>query len=225
MCSILIAEDSPKIANFLDKRLQANGYETVVVNNGKDAIATVLSKPFELMILNLELPIKNGITVLNELRSQGTPISVIVISSHHGIDYKVASFNHGADDYLTNPFHFEELLVRVRIRLHHFQLSHFNPAPVNSLSFRGIELNLRTREVRVNGNTVQLSNQEFLLVETFVRHPGQIMSREELLYSVWGTRYNSGSNIVDVYVGYLRKKLGRHLIETIRGAGYRFKSE
>lgn len=225
MCWILIAEDSPKVASFLDKGLRANGYKTVVVNNGKDAIATVLSKPFELMILNLELPIKNGITVLNELRRQGSSTSVIIISSHHSIEHKVASFNHGADDYLTKPFHFEELLVRVRTRLQHFQLNHFNPAAVNSLSFRGIELNLRTREVRVHGNTVQLSNQEFLLVETFIRHPGQIMSREELLYSVWGTRYNSGSNIVDVYVGYLRKKLGRHLIETIRGAGYRFKSE
>lgn len=225
MCRILIAEESPGVANFLDKGLRTNGYETAVVNNGKDAIATVLSKQFELMILALELPAQNGITVLNELQRHESPISVIVISTHHGIDYKVASFKHGADDYLTKPFRFEELLVRVRARLHNFRLAKSTPTTVNFLSLKGIELNLRTREVRINGNTVQLSSQEFLLAETFIRHSGQIMSREKLLDDVWGYKYDPGSNIVDVYVGYLRKKLGRHLIETIRGTGYRFKVE
>lgn len=225
MYRILIAEDSPGVANLLNKGFRANGYETLVVDNGEDAIAAALNKPFNLMILSLELPTKNGITVLSELREQALPISVIVISSHHETDYKVASFNHGANDFLAKPFRFAELLACVRTRLHTSHVAQSKPTVVNSLSLKGIELNLRTREVRVNGNTVQLSGQEFLLAEAFIRHPGQIMTRERLLDDVWGYKYDPGSNIVDVYVGYLRKKIGRHLIETIRGTGYRFKYE
>ncbi len=225
MYRILIAEDSPGVANLLNNGFRAKGYETVVVDNGEDAIATALSRPFDLMVLSLELPTRNGITVLNELRAQALPISVIVISSHPETDYKVASLNHGANDFLAKPFRFAELLARVRTCLYTSHVAQSEPTVANSLSLKGIELNLRTREVRVNGNTVQLSSQEFLLAEAFIRHPGQVMSRERLLDDVWGYKYDPGSNIVDVYVGYLRKKLGRHLIETIRGTGYRFKYE
>ncbi|MDV3348177.1 response regulator transcription factor [Leptothoe sp. ISB3NOV94-8A] len=226
MKRVLVADDAPGVTHFLEKGLQANGYETAVVHNGEDAIEAVLNRQFDLMILDLELPMKHGITVLDEIRRQGIPLSVIVLSSHHGINHKVTSFNHGADDYITKPFQFAELLARVRARLHNVHVAQSRPSsPLTFLSFKGIELNLRTREVRVNGNAVQLSSREFLLAEAFVRNPGQIMSREKLLDDVWGYTYDPGSNIVDVYVGYLRKKLGRHLIETIRGTGYRFTYE
>jgi DNA-binding response OmpR family regulator len=147
---------------------------------------------------------------------------VIILTARDDIHDKVSGFELGADDYITKPFRFEELLVRIRARL--------RSAPVAQsqadmqITFGEIVLDLRTRRVRVNNRPVDLSAREFTLAEIFLRHPGQVLSRQQLLDRVWGYDYDPGSNIVDVYVGYLRKKLGNDLIETVRGMGYRLRA-
>lgn len=227
MSRILIIEDSARVASFLEKGLQANGYTSSIVNNGDDAIALALSQQFDLILLDLGLPMKDGLTVLDECRGQGISVPIIILSARHEISDKVAGFERGADDYLTKPFRFEELLMRIRARLRnaHLRKTHTGTSNTDILRFQEIELNLRSREVRVAGRLIKLSTREFILAEMFLRHPGQILSREQLLDHVWGYDYAPGSNIVDVYIGYLRKKLGRHFIETIRGLGYRLKHE
>ena len=225
MSRILIVEDAERVSAFLEKGLRANGYTSTILDNGDDAIALALDQEFDLMILDLELPSKDGLTVIEELRGQGIAIPIIILSARHEVNDKIASFERGADDYLTKPFRFEELLARIRARLREVKYHPIKPANSHILNFRGIELNLKSREVRVDSRLVKLSAREFILVETFLRHPGQILSREQLLDHVWGYNYDPGSNVVDVYIGYIRKKLGRHLIETIRGMGYRLKHE
>ena len=225
MSRILIVEDVDRVSSFLEKGLRANGYTSTIVDNGDDAIALALEYDFDLIILDLGLPNKDGLTVLDEFRGQGITIPIIILSARHEIGDKIAGFERGADDYLTKPFRFEELLAHIRARLREVRHYQSEPANTHILSFRCIEINLRSREVQVNGRTVKLSAREFFLTETFLRHPGQILSREQLLDHVWGYDYDPTSNIVDVYVGYVRKKLGRHLIETVRGMGYRLKNE
>jgi two-component system, OmpR family, response regulator QseB len=174
---------------------------------------------FDLLILDLGIPGKDGMTVLEELRGQGEQLPVIILTARDDINDKVSGLENGADDYVTKPFRFEELLARVRVRLRNSQLPRQQDEMV--LSASNIVLDLRTRRVKVGNRPVDLSAREFTLIETLIRHPGQVMSREQLLDHVWGYDYAPGSNIVDVYIGYLRKKLGDDLIETVRGMGYR----
>lgn len=222
MSRILIAEDEPRIAAFIDKGLRSNGFTPTIAANGRDALELALCEQFELMILDLGLPGKDGLSVLEELRGQGIAMAVIILTGRGDIKDKVMGFEQGADDYLTKPFRFEELLARVRVRLRELFTQNATSTD-NILVFGDIELNLHTRIVKLSGRPITLSTREFTLIETFIRHPGQIMSREQLLDHVWGYDYDPGSNIVDVYVGYLRKKLGSNLIETIRSMGYRLK--
>ncbi|MBT9315519.1 response regulator transcription factor [Leptothoe spongobia] len=219
MKRILIAEDESRVAAFLDKGLQANGFMTEIATTGLDAITYALDGGFELIVLDLGLPGKDGLSVLEELRGQGCHIPIVILTARDGINDKLTGFELGADDYVTKPFRFEELLARIRARLRtavttaneqDWQLSH-----------RNVVLNLRTRLVYAGEKVIELSAREFTLIETFMSHPGQVLSREQLLDRVWGYDYSPGSNVVDVYVGYLRKKLGSGLIETVRGMGYR----
>lgn len=220
--SILIAEDSLHVADFIERRLRSNGYQSTVVDNGKDALSMGLTEQFSLLILDLGLPQKDGISVLNELRGQGIVTPIIVLTSRTNIEDRVASFDNGANDYLPKPFHFEELLMRIRARLNDVLIHQQAPAKPETVIICGeLELDLLARKVQIKGRTVHLSNREFLLAETFARSPGQIMSRQQLLTQVWGCEYCTDTNIVDVYIGYLRKKLGKHLFETVRGKGYR----
>lgn len=218
MKRILIAEDESRVASFVDKGLQANGFTTEIAPTGTDAIAQVLDSHFDLIVLDLGLPDKDGLTVLTELRGQGCQLPIVILTARDDITNKLTGFELGADDYVTKPFRFEELLARIRARLR-------NSVPVQRqdwvLSHRNVVLNLRTRLVHVGEQAVELSAREFTLAETFMNHPGQVLSREQLLDRVWGYDYSPGSNVVDVYVGYLRKKLGSDLIETVRGMGYR----
>jgi two-component system, OmpR family, response regulator QseB len=221
MTRILIAEDEPKIGAFIEKGLQSNGFTTTIAHDGREATNLALTNEFDLIILDLGLPGKDGLTVLEELRGQGAQVPVIILTARDDIRDKVLGFESGADDYLTKPFRFEELLVRIRARLR--TLGTASSESDMLLRFADISLDLRTRRVKVGDRPVELSAREFTLAETFFRHPDQVMSREQLLNHVWGYDYDPGSNIVDVYVGYLRKKLGEGLIETIRGMGYRLK--
>jgi DNA-binding response OmpR family regulator len=219
MSRILIAEDEPRIAAFIEKGLRANGFTTTVANNGTDAIDKALSGQFDLMILDLNLPQQDGFQVLQQLRGQGENLPIIILSARDEVEDKVTGFEVGADDYVTKPFRFAELLARVRARLRQPAIA---TTPEDRLLQNGeIKLDLYTRQVCVSDRPVKLSAKEFQLLETLMRHPGQVLSREQLLDQVWGYDYDPGSNIVDVYIGYLRKKLGTHSIETLRGMGYR----
>lgn len=222
MNRILIAEDEPRIASFLEKGLKANGFTTLVVGDGPAAIRTADSNDFDLLILDLGLPGKDGLQVLEELRGRGEKMPVIILTARDDVLDKVAGLEGGADDYVTKPFRFEELLARVRARLRDRQ----SPRGKDEMTLTSgdIVLDLRTRRVSAGNRQVELSAREFTLAETFLRHPGQVLTREQLLSRVWGYDYDPSSNIVDVYVGYLRKKLGSERFETVRGVGYRLQS-
>ncbi len=219
MTHILIVEDESRITDFLAKGLQASGFTTTPASNSDDASAIALDGNIDLLLLDLGLPGQGGLELLKELRGQGFQAPVIILTARSSIDDKVAGFELGADDYLTKPFRFEELLVRIRARLRTSAIASEPNASI--LSFGGITLDLRTRRVSAGGKPIDLSARELTLLETFMRHPEQVLSRQHLLDRVWGYDYEPGSNVVDVYVGYLRKKLGSSLIETVRGMGYR----
>jgi DNA-binding response OmpR family regulator len=216
MNRILIAEDEPGIAAFLEKGLRAEGFATLVVDDGATAAAIARERDFDLMILDLGLPLLDGHKVLAEIRSRGERLPVIILTARKGVGDTVRGLEGGADDYVTKPFRFEELLARVRARLRHQ-----GSQEQTVLEAGDVRLDLRTRRAELGGRSIELSAREFTLAETFFRHPGQVLSREQLLSRVWGYDFDPGSNIVDVYVGYLRKKLGNDLIETSRGVGYR----
>jgi len=222
MNRILIAEDEPRIAAFIEKGLRSHGFTTSVAVDAYAATEMALGSAFDLMILDLGLPGKDGLDVLEELRGQGEIFPVIILTARDDIQDKVAGFEAGADDYITKPFRFEELLVRVKARLRNSVSSQAIDEMV--LKVGNVVLDLRSRKVKVGNKTLELPAREFTLAETFFRHPGQVLSREQLLDRVWGYDYDPGSNIVDVYVGYLRKKLGNNLIETVRGMGYRLRT-
>ncbi|NEO99169.1 MAG: response regulator transcription factor [Symploca sp. SIO2E9] len=221
MNRILIAEDEPRIASFLEKGLRANGFTTSVATDADQVIIMALGENVDLLLLDLGLPGKDGWAVLEELRGQGAILPIIILTARDDINDKVAGLEGGADDYVTKPFRFEELLARIRLRLRNRQRESHREEM--ELRVNEIILNLRTRRVLVKDKEVELSAREFTLLETLMRHQGQVMSREQLLDRVWGYDYDPGSNIVDVYVGYLRKKLDNNLIETVRGMGYRLR--
>jgi len=212
---ILIAEDEPRLASFLEKGLRANGFVTTTVGDGAKAAMMADDEEFDLLVLDLGLPVKDGFTVLRELRAAGRRMPVIILSARDDVRDKVSGLEYGADDYVTKPFRFEELLARVRVRLRSEGV-----AEVTVLRTGELTLDLRTRRASVGGRSIELSAREFTMLEVFMRHSGQVLSREQLLSHVWGYDYDPGSNVVDVYVGYLRRKLGRERIKTVRGMGY-----
>jgi two-component system response regulator QseB len=216
MNRILIAEDEPRLASFLEKGLRASGFATTVAEDGDRAGLVARDTDFDLLILDLGLPGKDGTQVLRELRASGQRMPVIILTARDDVSDKVSGLEGGADDYVTKPFRFEELLARVRARLR-------DERGLESTVLRAgeIALDLRTRRATAHGRTVDLTAREFTMLEVLIRHAGQVLSREQLLSHVWGYDYDPGSNVVDVYVGYLRKKLGPGSIETVRGMGYR----
>ncbi|ALE74975.1 MULTISPECIES: response regulator transcription factor [unclassified Pseudonocardia] len=217
---ILVAEDEPRIASFLKKGLVAAGFGVTVVADGTGVHDHALTGGFDLMVLDIGLPGMDGFDVLRRLRAAGSAIPVIILTARDSVHDTVAGLTGGADDYMAKPFQFEELLARVQLRLERAR-----PAPdPEVLAHRGLELDPRTRLVTLHGHAVELSAREFALAETFLRHPGQVLSRDQLLRLVWGSEYSAAatsSNVVDVYVRYLRRKLGPDWIATVRGAGYR----
>ncbi len=215
MNRILIAEDEERLAAFLEKGLRANGFTATVVRDGPTALAIARDEDFDLLVLDLGLPGLDGMTVLRTIRAQGQRLPVLILSARDDVQDKVAGLEHGADDYLTKPFRFEELLARVRVRLRDE-----GTAEQTVLREGGVALDLRTRRATVGGRTVELSAREFTMLEVLMRHAGQVLSREQLLSHVWGYDFDPGSNVVDVYVGYLRRKLGKERIATVRGMGY-----
>ena len=219
MTRILIAEDEPRLAAFLEKGLRAQGFTTTVVTHGAKASAMAQDHEFDLLVLDLGLPGKDGTEVLREVRASGQRMPVIILTARDDVSDKVGGLEGGADDYVTKPFKFEELLARIRARLRE------QPEPEQTvLEAGGVTLDMRGRRASVEGRTIELSAREYTMLEVLMRHAGQVLSREQLLSHVWGYTHDPGSNVVDVYVGYLRKKLGPDVIETARGMGYRLRS-
>ncbi|WP_055566226.1 MULTISPECIES: response regulator transcription factor [Streptomyces] len=217
MNRILIVEDEERIASFVEKGLRANGFTTTVVADGESAYDYALTGNFDLIVLDIGLPGKDGFTVLRQLREARVTTPVIVLTARDSVRDTVAGLEGGADDWMTKPFRFEELLARVRLRLR----TAARAPEVTVLRSGEVTLDLRTRRARSAGRTVDLTAREFVLLELFMRHPGQVLSREQILSHVWGYDFDPGSNIVDVYVRALRKKLGSEQVETVRGMGYR----
>ena len=216
MSRILIAEDEDRIASFVRKGLSANGFSPTVVADGLAAVDAARTGEFDLVILDIGLPGQDGFSVLRAMRQARVDTPVIILTARDSLTDTVAGLEGGADDYMTKPFRFEELLARVRLRLRRT-----DSTPEATVLCAGeLSLNLRTRIAHVGGRTVELTAREFKLLELFLRHPGQVLSREQILSHVWGYDFDPGSNIVDVYVRALRRKLGPHHITTIRGMGY-----
>jgi two-component system, OmpR family, copper resistance phosphate regulon response regulator CusR len=213
---ILIAEDERPISAFLERGLTANGFTVEIAERGDEALELARSGRFDLVILDLGLPGMDGLDVLHEFRRANERVPVVILTARENVRDTVAGLEGGADDYITKPFRFQELLARVRLRLRGERA-----AASTSIRVGDLKLDLRTKQIVVDGDEIDLSAREFAMAESFFRHPGQVLSREQLLDLVWGYAFDPRSNIVDVYVGYLRKKLGKGRITSVRGMGYR----
>ena len=219
MSRILIAEDDKRIADFIEKGLRAAAYSCLVVDDGASALILARSGEFDMIILDIGLPTLSGFDVLERLRSEGCRTPVIVLTASDSVADTVYGLESGANDYMTKPFQFAELLARIRLRLNHDT----DAAPALSVSHGDIVLDLRSRRVRCGDATADLTAREFSLLEVFLRHPGQVLTREQILSHAWDMDFDPASNVVDVYVRALRTKIGADRLETVRGAGYRLR--
>lgn len=217
MTRVLIVEDEERIASFLVKGLRSHGFASEVVGTAEEGLTRARSGDFALVILDIGLPDRDGFWVLSELRRLDRALPVLILTARDNVADTVAGFEGGANDYITKPFKFEELLARMRARLHDSERASEEPV----LTVADAILDLRSRRVTAAGREIDLSAREFALAELLFRHPGQVMSREQILNDVWGYDFDPGSNVVDVYVGYLRKKLGPEAITAVRRMGYR----
>jgi DNA-binding response OmpR family regulator len=212
---ILLVEDERRVASFVAAGLRAEGYAVDHAATGAQAFARIQRAQPDLIVLDLGLPDLDGTEVLDQLRRTQPRLPVIVLTARGDVEARVQSLDLGADDYVTKPFALDELVARIRARLR------ANGNGSNMLEAAGIRLDLRRRRAVVDDREVDLSAREFALLETFLRHPDQVLSREQLLAHVWGFHFDPGSNLVDVYIRYLRLKLGADRISTVRRVGYR----
>jgi DNA-binding response OmpR family regulator len=230
---ILVIEDEPGIVDFLERGLRAQGFEVISALDGDTGLERARSEDVDLVVLDMMLPGRSGLEVLETLRSTSPTLPVIVLTALGDVEHRVAGLDAGAADYLSKPFSLNELAARIRA-----QLRMAAQVPQTVLSAGGVEVDLLTREVRRDGQPVRLSTTEFELLTYLMRNCGQVLSREQILRAVWGYEYDPGTNVVDVYVGYLRRKLRGPVatptsdgddrsrshtpIATIRSVGYRF---
>jgi DNA-binding response OmpR family regulator len=215
---ILVIEDEPRILGFLRLGLEAEGFSVDCAEDGVVGLARARDEEYELIVLDLQLPRLDGLRLLEELRRSRPSLPVLILSARSDLPTKLRGFELGANDYLSKPFSFDELVARVRVHLRQ------GTGSVGSSVLRAgpLELDLNRRRASVNGRSSDLSDREFRLLYHLVAHPGEVVSRERLLSEVWGYGFDPGSNVVDVCVRRLRKKLGpTPLIETVRHAGYR----
>jgi DNA-binding response OmpR family regulator len=217
--NVLIVETAERVASSLSKGLRTRGYSVEWVSTGRDALRRGLGSDISLMVLDRALPDLDGLDVLATLRKCGYAVPVLVLSAGGRVEDRVKALDLGADDCLVKPFALEEFLARVRANLRPRA-----PVTAGQVVTDGIRLDVLRREVSVGGRTVSLSAQEFYLLQAFLAHPGQVLSRQELLASAWKMEFDPHTNLIDVYVCYLRRKLGERVIETVRGAGYRFRA-
>jgi two-component system, OmpR family, response regulator len=220
---ILVIEDEPAIASFLERSLRAEGYAVTIVHDGLEGETLALQGDYALVLLDVMLPGKDGLDVLSAIRASRPELPVILLTARGSVEDKVRGLDRGGNDYVTKPFSLEELQARVRAHLR-------QPSQRSSTTFHAgdIELDLRTRHVHHDGHDVALTAREFDLLAYLMRHPGQVLSREQILNAVWGFDFDPHTKVLEVYVGYLRRKLGSEggegPIETVRNAGYRLRA-
>jgi two-component system, OmpR family, copper resistance phosphate regulon response regulator CusR len=214
---ILVVEDEPRILTFLSRALEAEGFAVDGAENGSAGLARAMGGQYDLVILDLLLPRVDGLTVLRELNRRRPELPVLIVSARSALRTKLRGFELGASDYVAKPFVFDELLARVRVQLR------AQPSADGSLVAAGnIVLDLARRQARIGTRVIDLSDREFRLLHHLVQHAGEVVSRESILSAVWGYYFDPSSNVVDVCVRRVRKKLGGEApIETVRHAGYR----
>ena len=217
--NVLVIEDDPTVGGFIRRGLEEQRYRVSLVTNGEEGERIAATESFDVLILDMRLPGKSGLDVLQSLRARGYETPVLVLTAQDAVDAKVRTFRAGADDYVTKPFAFEELLARVEALSRRPKVM---ASPV--LKVADLELNRDTREVRRDGTPIELTPKEFAVLEYLMRHTGRVMSRTLITEYAWGYHFDPGTNIVDVVINHLRKKVdagrGRKLITTVRGVGY-----
>src|SRR5579884_2418947 len=217
---ILVIEDEPGIVDFLERGLSSHGFEVISALDGVSGMEKAMSENVDIVVLDMMLPERSGLEVLADLHDAKPALPVIILTALAEVEQRVAGLDAGAVDYLTKPFSLTELAARIRAQLR--AASH---APRTTLRAGDIEVDLITREVRRGGELVRLSTTEFELLSYLMHNCGHVLSREQILRAVWGYEYDPGTNVVDVYIGYLRRKLRAHgtnaPIVTVRSVGYR----
>ena len=216
---VLLVEDQPALLKALRQGLEEEGFAVDVAPDGEEADQKARTSPYDVIVLDIMLPKIDGLTLLKRWRESGMTSHVLMLTAKGTLDDRVHGLDTGADDYLTKPFELDELLARIHLRLRSDAAG--SDASAMVLSHGDLSLDLRTRRALVAGRSVDLTAREFTLAETFLRNPGHVLSREQLLSGAWGYDFDPGSNVVDVYVRYLRRKLGAEFFETVRGMGYR----
>lgn len=221
---ILIAEDQPELLELLVKRLKQEGYGADGCPDGEEAAYYLETTSYDLVILDIMMPKKDGLTLVRELRAKGNPLPVLLLTARDAVSDRVAGLDAGADDYLVKPFSFDELLARIRVLLRRN-----TPHKGDQLSIGDLTMELSTHKVTRAGQPIELSSREFAMLEYLLRHQEQVVSREQIGNHVWDYSFEGGSNIVDVYIRYLRRKIDepfeKKLLHTVRGAGYQLKEE
>ena len=216
---IAVIEDDRGLAEFLDEGLRSEGWAVAVANDGQSGLQLAQRDEVAMVVLDLGLPKMDGSELLRRLREKRPSVPVIVLTARDAIEDRVALLDLGADDYLVKPFSLNELLARIRARMRTGSTS------ARILQSGEICLDIVARKATIHGRDVELTTREFALLETFMRHRGQVLSQSQLMSRVWGLDAPTSSNIVEVYVSYLRKKFGNKTISTVRGAGYRFEEQ
>jgi two-component system OmpR family response regulator len=215
---VLVVEDDPKLAALLGRGLREEGVATDVTSRGEDALWMAGSTEYDALVLDVMLPGIDGFEACAQLRADGVATPVLMLTARDAIDDRIAGLDGGADDYLVKPFAFGELLARLRALARRGPVARPTVLEVGSL-----RLDPATRRVWRGDAEIELTQREFALLEAFMRRPGQALSRFDLLEAAWDGTYENRSNVIDVYVGYLRQKIGRTSIETVRGHGYRLR--
>jgi DNA-binding response OmpR family regulator len=215
---VLTVEDEPAILRMLERGLTAAGHQVISADNGEDGAILAVEEAVDVVLLDISLPGLDGYEVLSRIRARRPELPVLMLTARDDLANKVRALDRGADDYLTKPFAFEELLARIRA------LSRRSDQAVSAEIEAGdVRLDLLGRRAWRAGRVIELSNREFTLLEYLLRHPNQVLSRTQILFAVWEYDADPSSNVVDVYIRYLRRKLGEPApINTIRGAGYRY---
>ena len=221
---ILVAEDERDLLEITVKRLKAEGYGVDGCDNGEDAAYYLEHTAYDLAVLDIMMPGKDGLTILRELRRRGSSLPVLLLTALDAIGDRVEGLDAGADDYLTKPFAFDELLARVRVLLRRN-----SDQKTDQLTVGDLTMTLSTRTVCRGGKEIPLSAKEFAVLECLMRNRGAVLTRSQLESHVWDYDFEGGSNIIDVYVRYLRKKIDepfeKKLIHTVRGVGYTLREE
>lgn len=215
---IAVVEDDRGLAEFLDEGLRSEGWAVALAADGPSGVTLALRDGVSLVVLDLGLPGFDGVEVLRRIRDRRPDLPVVILTARDAVSERVKLLDQGADDYLVKPFALSELLARIRARLRSGE------ATARTLAAADIQVDLVSRRVRKGDDEVTLTSREFALLETFMRHRGQVLSQSQLMSQVWGLDAPTSSNVVEVYVSYLRRKFGSHLISTVRGAGYRFEA-